>query len=403
MIIPYNKKAANLRGVISKHLKENEILFGDFGETNIELERDKSGYAGEVKVFIEPDKENGFKVVSGWSGKVASRFPARIKAAATALKDNGYTGQYLIKHSEGLLSIKELAKELSPVELELERRMEMWRVLQDSSLITPGRLRELRIYGGAQGIFVDKKTTVSVDGNFGVAVGVMHTGRHYADDLEEGGIIYHYPKTNRSVSRDRGEIEATKAAKENNLPVFIIIKEEKNPKKIQAVKMGWVQDWDDQEQLFLIEFGDAKPSYEVPLEQDAPFDLEGEISARYGRTKQRPNQQKFRFNLFKQYGAKCGVCKVTNENLLVAAHIFPKEKHGSDDWRNGLVLCANHHNAFDSYLFGINETTHLIEMQAGVSEQQIGITEEKLTTLSGKVPHRDSLTWKHQKFFTQNN
>ena len=280
--------------------------------------------------------------------------------------------------------------------------MEMWRVLQNGSSITPGRLRELRIYGGAQGIFVDKKTTVSVDGNFGVAVGVMHTGRHYADDLEEGGIIYHYPKTNRPVSRDRGEIEATKAAKENNLPVFIIIKEEKKPKKIQAVKMGWVQDWDDQEQLFLIEFGDAKPSYRLPVEQDAPFKLEERISARYGRTRQRPNQQKFRFNLFKQYGAKCGVCKVTNENLLVAAHIFPKEKHGSDDWRNGLVLCANHHSAFDNYLFGINETTHLIEMQAGVTKQQIGITEEKLTTLSGKVPHHESLVWKHQIFFTRN-
>ena len=51
MIILYNKRAGNLRGVISKHLKENEILFGDFGETEIELERDKSGYVGGVKVF----------------------------------------------------------------------------------------------------------------------------------------------------------------------------------------------------------------------------------------------------------------------------------------------------------------------------------------------------------------
>jgi hypothetical protein len=29
----------------------------------------------------------------------------------------------------------------------------------------------------------------------GVAVGLLHTGSSYADDLAEGGVIYHYPQT----------------------------------------------------------------------------------------------------------------------------------------------------------------------------------------------------------------
>ena len=41
-------------------------------------------------------------------------------------------------------------------------------------------LREMGVYGGAQGIWVDKRRTgaLTADGN-GVTVGVRHTGQHY--------------------------------------------------------------------------------------------------------------------------------------------------------------------------------------------------------------------------------
>jgi putative restriction endonuclease len=55
-----------------------------------------------------------------------------------------------------------------------------------------------------------------------------------------------------------------------------------------------------------------------------------------------------------QYGHKCGVCDIRHPQLLKAAHIRGKSERGSDDWRNGIPLCATHHDAFDSHLFGIN-------------------------------------------------
>jgi hypothetical protein len=112
------------------------------------------------------------------------------------------------------------------VEGELERRRNMWNALLDRGgprEVPPRVLRDLGIYGGAQGIWIDKGRTSSLpaDGT-GVTVGLLHTGTAYADDLSDDGVLYHYPSTNRVRGRDLSEINATKAAGTFGLPVFVI-------------------------------------------------------------------------------------------------------------------------------------------------------------------------------------
>ena len=71
------------------------------------------------------------------------------------------------------------------------------------------------------------------------------------------------------------------------------------------------------------------------------------------KTSDRPEKKTIlviRFDLLKNYGSKCALCSISNEKLLAAAHIRPKDNQGSDDWRNGIILCANHHLAFDNNL-----------------------------------------------------
>jgi len=89
--------------------------------------------------------------------------------------------------------------------------------------VEPQRLRQLGIYGGAQGIWVDKRRTsrITPDGA-GVAVGLLHTGSSYPDDLSTDGVLYHYPKTERPARRDAAEVDSTKAAGRLGLPVFVI-------------------------------------------------------------------------------------------------------------------------------------------------------------------------------------
>jgi hypothetical protein len=47
----------------------------------------------------------------------------------------------------------------------------------------PRLLREVGIYGGAQGVWIDADKTRGINGPGGVTVGLLHTARHYADEL----------------------------------------------------------------------------------------------------------------------------------------------------------------------------------------------------------------------------
>src|SRR5262245_15523324 len=96
------------------------------------------------------------------------------------------------------------------VEVERQRRLTMWRSLQNAGRrhgVQPSVLRDLRVYGGAQGIWVDKRETVNAD-PAGVTVSVLHKGTIYPDDLSQDVLLYHYPTTERGAARDGSEVEA---------------------------------------------------------------------------------------------------------------------------------------------------------------------------------------------------
>ena len=109
---------------------------------------------------------------------------------------------------------------------ERQRRLNMWHGLLargGPSGVAPALLRALGIYGGAQGVWVDKTRTGSVSGDgSGATVGLLRTGSSYPDDLSADGVLCHYPKKNRPPGRDKSEINATRAAGALGLPVFII-------------------------------------------------------------------------------------------------------------------------------------------------------------------------------------
>ena len=144
---------------------------------------------------------------------------------------------------------------------EIARRLDLWNTISDQRLddLEPKRLRDLGIYAGAQGIWVDKVHTASPEiGPDGVTVAILHTGRHYADDLSDDGVIYHYPTTSRPAARDAAEVQATKNAIIHRIPIFIVLPGI-NSKSRRSLKLGWVCDFDDSNRQFLILFGDEHP------------------------------------------------------------------------------------------------------------------------------------------------
>lgn len=279
---------------------------------------------------------------------------------------------------------------------ELQLRKSMWDALLERGgprEVSSGVLREFGIYGGAQGVWVDKARTKSLtDDGTGVTVGLLHTGVAYADDLSEDGVLYHYPDTNRVKGRDLSEINATKAAGRFGVPVFVITHSQPDSTK-RDVHLGWIEGWDDSLKLFLITFDATEPLQAVTESDEEPFDLVARKRSAKREVQSRLGQQRFKFRVFKRYGLRCAVCDISIAELLDAAHLRPKREYGSDDARNGLVLCALHHRALDAGLFSIEPGSLKIPCrEVGPDASALKIEHPTLKHLAMK-PHRDALKW----------
>lgn len=287
------------------------------------------------------------------------------------------------------------------IDSERTRRLNLWKLLLNrygSQQVKPSILNKLKIYYGGAGIWRDATNTALNEQ--GVTIGVLHTGRHYADDLSSEGIFYHYPHTNRPPSADQNEIQATKAARKLNLPIFVITHNEKN-NTLRDVYLGWVADWNDGEETFLILFQSTPPEEPIKVEdQDSEeFVLFDNRVPKRGMRNVREKPLQFRFKVFQRYGAKCALCGVSVEELLEAIHIVPKSKHGTDDPRNGLTLCVLHHKAFDVGLIGIEPESTQIKLLSsqGISKEALGIEFNDLAHLP-RLPHKDALHWNWKQF-----
>jgi putative restriction endonuclease len=97
----------------------------------------------------------------------------------------------------------------------------------------------------------------------------------------------------------------------------------------------------------------------------------------------------------KRYGAGCAFCDLEVDALLDAAHIIPVSKDGSSDPRNGLVLCANHHRAFDAGLIRIHPET--LEIVVDGDREELGVERKSLDGLD-ELPHEEALEWRWDEF-----
>ncbi|HET6520055.1 MAG TPA: HNH endonuclease signature motif containing protein [Geminicoccaceae bacterium] len=94
------------------------------------------------------------------------------------------------------------------------------------------------------------------------------------------------------------------------------------------------------------------------------------------------------------------MCGVGAAELLDAAHLRAKEARETDDPRNGLVLCATHHRAFDAGLFGIEPVGYGIRVRpGGPSAEALGITRPSLRHLARR-PHEEAVRWRWQRTST---
>ena len=289
------------------------------------------------------------------------------------------------------------------VAAERSRREAMWNVLvsgSDPRAVRPDVLSAvgLRPHQTVQGIFRDKEHTAPIAPPHGITLSVLHTGRSYDDAFDDEGGSYRYPVTNRA-GRDRAEIEATKNAGRLRMPVFVVLRGVAT--NLREIRKGWVADWNDEAGAFLISFATAP--VETRVKEGQEFSLRGvrrAVRSVVGRP--RPGQARFRFEVFRRYGVRCALCPVAVSELLEAVHLCAVSEGGTDDSRNGLVLCRNHHRALDEGLVTFEPGTgRVICRRKGPTASQLGILMGSLGELPAQ-PHADAVLWSFSRFVRAN-
>jgi putative restriction endonuclease len=145
-----------------------------------------------------------------------------------------------------------------PIPEERSRRANMWTSLLRRGGprgVQPALLRQLRIYGGARGIWVDKGRTGTISPNgTGVTVGLLATEGAYPDLLRASEGTYRYPDT-QIPGWDAAGIAATKAAGDLELAVFLVTRSAAEP-DLRSVRLARVTGWNDDLRHFVLSIGD---------------------------------------------------------------------------------------------------------------------------------------------------
>ena len=287
----------------------------------------------------------------------------------------------------------------SLVEKELFRRIELFekaKRLSVSGLNTPSDLKDLGVYGGASGVWVNKTVTSALVDS-GVAVGLLHTGKHYDDDIDDTGVLYHYPTTNRPESRDNNEIQAIKNLAKFKLPVFVI----RNVGSLKKIDLAWLNDFDDSLRICVLTFNgldESKNSFAAP-KIDTPIELFGSHRKTKTEISRAERDPHFKFHILKRFEGKCVVTGTDVIQVLDAAHIIPVANKGTESVENGLLLTASAHRSFDAGLWAINPDTLKIETRPGgpdINRLKLGI--DNLNHLKNKL-NQEALEYRFTNLF----
>lgn len=119
MRIDYPKRSKFLKGCKDTIRQNKESLLGG---TPISVNFSSQGYNGNIHVKIEKTNPTTFWV--DWENSDPTRFPVRIKAAASALFRMGIYGDFIISHETGILTIRYLSS-LSDAKNNSEQRVNL--------------------------------------------------------------------------------------------------------------------------------------------------------------------------------------------------------------------------------------------------------------------------------------
>jgi hypothetical protein len=135
-----------------------------------------------------------------------------------------------------------------------------------------------------------------------------------------------------------------------------------------------------------------------PVDQETDFRMFSDgLEIHLNEVKAREAQHQFRSKVFQRYGERCAVCDLDVPLALDAAHIVPKGEEGSDDPRNGIVLCAVHHRMYDANAFAFEPNSLNVILRSEYSKDWLRIKNGTINHLA-EQPHLKALEWRWKRF-----
>lgn len=117
---------------------------------------------------------------------------------------------------------------------------------------------------------------------------------------------------------------------------------------------------------------------------------------------QRRGQKKFRDEVREMYGDKCVITGCEILDILEAAHINPYKGDKDNNAKNGLLLRADIHTLFDLDLIGIEPNELKIHLSDNIKKNGYEILQDKLLITQTKIPSKEALSIRWEKFLKTN-
>lgn len=305
---------------------------------------------------------------------------------------------------KGIWYLKDKFKDLDEAKYIYEfkvKNLELWEEVSKNKRHSNEFVRDIKkIHRGERGIYRDLSKTRKLSFEDGICQSILDTGRKYDDILTDSYLTYYYPETSHK-SRDVGEINSLKISQKYNIPIFVVLGSDEDT-KTKEIRLGYVQSFNDAQKSFLISFIEDNKKIINPIENIIEEQKE-ENDDLFDNSRQRKetlsssrnnNQPKFNFDVFKYYQNQCAVCDINY--FLEAAHIIPVKNRGTDNKKNGIILCKNHHKAFDDIFFKINYQNYNIEI---LKENKVSlrILRDNINHLTNK-PGNIFLEWRYKNY-----
>ncbi len=184
---------------------------------------------------------------------------------------------------------------------------------------------------------------------------------------------------------------------------MFVVSETGPGRRLRAVRRGWVVDHDDRSRAFLLDFAAVPVRPPAPDEADEkPFVPRASRRRSRSEVERSERDPKFKFEVLRRYEGACVLSGLAVAEMLDAAHVIPVEDGGTDDQRNGLLLTASLHRAFDAGLWAIDpQSLQVVTRAQGPSAAAMGIMRTTLVEVQ-RLPHLEALTWRYERWRQRN-